>query len=182
MLGYGLVGAATVWIAFARFFRNRQSFSLAEQVEIGLRDPQASWWVRLVLDSFGYLEEEFGYSLAEVQMHFKGNSIGYRGPAFEFVTYYDPDATRSIGASLWVVADLRPTGPGELITFPRVIQVNKLLHARDPDRSLPDTAPRRLDRDYVSWAVGTWAQGLRDLAPDVLAGAWPLDVTIPQSG
>jgi hypothetical protein len=164
------------------FLRDQPTRSLAEQIEVGLRDPQGGWWVRLVLDSFGYLEEEYEYSLAEVQMHFKGNYIRYRGPVFEFVTEYDPDATRSISASLWVVADLGPTGPGEPISFPRVIQVNELLHARDLNRTLPDTMPPHLDRDYVSWAVGTWAQGLRELAPDVLGGVWPPDITIPQSG
>jgi len=84
LVGIALVGAAAVWVALARFLRDRPPSSLAEQIEVGLRDP-SGWWVRLVLDAFGYLESEYGYALSEVQMHFRGNFIRYRGPVFDFV-------------------------------------------------------------------------------------------------
>jgi hypothetical protein len=148
---------------------------LADQVELALRDRGSGWWVRLVLDAFRYLETDFGYSLAEVRMHFRGNYIRYRGPVFEFVTDYDPEDTRSIGAELWVVEDLAREGRYQSIGHPRAFDVNRLLRARDPGLPLPATIRARLDPDDVSKAVATWAQGLRELAPDVLAGAWPDD-------
>ena len=181
LVGVGLIGAATVWLALTRLLRDRPRLSLTEQIDHGLRDP-SGWWVRLVLDAFRYLETEYGYALAEVQMHFKGNYIRYRGQVFEFVMEYDPEATRSIGALLWLVSDLRPERQGERLTYPRVIQINELLRSRDRDRPLPDTSPRQLDRDYVSWAVVTWAEALRELAPDVLAGAMPTAIEFPLSG
>jgi hypothetical protein len=138
-----------------------------EQVRRGLRDAVAGWWVRLVLDAFEYLVSQYGYELVEVQMHFKGNYIAYRGPVFEFVIEYDPEATHSIGASLWVAADL---GGGRR---PRVFDVNRLLAARDPALQVPELWLPEIHRSTVAEAVGTWARGLRELAPDVLAGAWP---------
>ncbi|MEI7743976.1 MAG: hypothetical protein WCK58_09535 [Chloroflexota bacterium] len=153
--------------------------SLEEQVASGLRDRACGWWVRLVFDSFGYLETDFGYSLAEVRLHFRGNYIQYRGPVYEFVTEYDPDDTQSIHANLWLVADLDPEGQGEGIRFPRVLDVNRLLLARNPDLPLAAPMPSHLDRATVSDAIATWARGLRELAPDVLAGAWPEDVATP---
>ncbi len=143
---------------------------IEEQVRRGLRDSAAGWWVRLVLDAFGYLESDFGYALVEVRMHFKGNYIKYRGPVFDFVITFDPDATRSIGAELWVWADI------ERGAHPRAFAVNRLLQARDPAFGVPETMPAQLGRSNVSEAVATWARGLRELAPDVLAGAWPDEV------
>jgi hypothetical protein len=181
VLGIGLVGAV-VSVAIARFARNKPPMSVAGQVDLGLGDRTNGWWVRLVLDAFRYLETDYGYALAEVQMHFKGNFIRYRGPVFEFVTEYDPDATRSISAELWLVADIDRDGPRYAVTYPRVIDVNRLLRARKPKLQLPETRPPRLDRDVVAEAVAVWAHGLQEAAADVLAGAWPADVPIQASG
>jgi hypothetical protein len=181
VLGIGLAGAVAS-VAIARLARKHAPMSVAEQVDLGLRGRENGWWVRLVLDSFRYLETDYGYSLAEVQMHFKGNFIRYRGPVFEFVTEYDPHATRSVGAELWLVADLDRDGPSEPVAYPRVIDVNRLLRARKPEFPLLETRPPHLDRDIVSKAVAMWAYGLREAAADVLAGAWPNDVAIQTSG
>ena len=175
ILTAGVLGTI-VSIAIARWTRSRPAPSIAEQVEAGLRDTRDGWWVRHVLDAFRFLETDYGYALAEVQMHFKGNYIRYRGPAFVFVIEYDPEATRSIGAEFWVVDDEPPGDQAELIPRGQVIDVNRLLRARDPGRLLPETQPSRLDQDHVTDAVTAWAQGLRELASDVLAGAWPADL------
>ena len=53
-----------------------------------------------------------------------------------------------------------------------------VLRARSPDLRLPETMPGRLTRDHVSDAIDVWAHGLRELAPDVLRGAWPEGVAV----
>jgi hypothetical protein len=151
------------------------------QVRFGLQDRDSGWWVALVLDAFSYLESDFGYELAEVQMHFKGNYIVYQGPLLRFVTTYEPDSTRSIGAEFWIDADKVPgAGPlppasdqSDVPPSPVAFDVNRLLHARDPELRLPELAPRRLDKTNVADAIAIWARGLRELAPDVLEGTWP---------
>lgn len=180
VLGLGLVAAVGLATAsrWLRAARKKPPLSVAEQVDRGLRDRAAGWWVRLVLDAFGYLESDFGYRLVEVQMHFKGNYIKYRGPVFEFITTYDPEATRSIGAELWAVEDLGRDRDDDAATHPRAIDVNRLLRARNATLLLPETMPPHLGVGNVTAAVTTWAQGLRELAPDVLAGAWPDGVGI----
>lgn len=161
LIGLGLAaGAVAGGLNIAR--RRQPPKSLEEQVRDGLKDPVAGWWVELVLDAFGYLVAEFGYSLAEVQMHFKGNYIVYRGPVFEFHTEYDPDATHSINAELWVVTDAARDAGSVVARHPRAIDVNRLLRARDSSLPLPDTTPARLDRARVAEAVAIWAQGLRE--------------------
>jgi hypothetical protein len=180
VLGIGLVGAVAS-VAIARVARKHAPMSVAEQVDLGLRNRKNGWWVRLVLDAFHFLETDYGYALAEIQMHFKGNFIRYRGPAFEFVTEYDPDATRSIGAELWLVSDIDRDGPRDSVPYPRVIDVNRLLRARKPELPLPESRPLRLDRDSVSKAVAIWAHGLQEAAADVLEGAWSGDVAIQTS-
>jgi hypothetical protein len=138
----------------------------------------AGWWVALVLDAFGYLISDYGYTLDEVRLHFKGNYIRYRGPVFDFITDYDPESTRSISAELWVRADHEPGGLPVEARHPRAFDVNRLLTARDPSLPLPDRMPAHLDRGRVAAAVATWARGLRELAPDVLAGDWPTGVEV----
>ena len=181
VLGIGLVRTVAS-VAIARLAHKHAPMTVAEQVDAGLRDHENGWWVRLVLDAFRFLETDYGYELAEVQMHFKGNYIRYRGPVFEFVTEYDPDATRSIGAGLWLVSDIDRDGPPDSVTYPRVIDVNRLLRARKPELPLPESRPLRLDPDLVAKAVAMWAHGLQEAAADVLEGAWPGEVAIQTSG
>jgi len=86
---------------------------------------------------------------------------------FELTIAYDPESTGTIDARLHVAADMVRD------VYPRTIDVNSLLRVRDPALPLPETSPLHLDRATVSEAVLIWARGLRELAPDVLAGAWP---------
>jgi hypothetical protein len=158
-------------------FRRSTPKPIEEQVRDGLRGRDG-WWVRRVLEAFDYLVTDFGYSLDEVQMHFKGNSVVYRGPVFLLHIDYDPEATRSIGAELWVAADVRGDGVIHGAPHPRALDVNAVLRARSPDLRIPDTMPTRLTRDLVSDAIEVWARGLRELAPDVLRGTWPEGVAV----
>ena len=152
--------------------RNRPK-SVDEQVRAGLKDHVAGWWVELVLREFDFLVDDYGYALAKVFLHFKGYGVTFRGPVFEFTTGYDPEATHSIDAKLRLVADPPRDGAKVGSGRPTVIDVNRLLLARDPSFPIPETMPARLDRAHVADAVATWARGLRELAPDVLAGGWP---------
>jgi len=141
---------------------------IAKQIRRGLDDGEDGWWVQLVLDAFNYLVTDFGYTLAEVQMHFRGNYIVYRGPVFELVIEYDPEDGHYVNAQLWSVSDLDGG------RRPRMIDVNSLLLARDPEFAAPETTLRGVwDREQVTDAVEMWARGLRALAPDVLSGSWP---------
>jgi hypothetical protein len=160
--------------------------AIVEQVRFGLQDRDSGWWVALVFDAFGYLETDFGYELAEVRMHFKGNYIVYQGPVFRFVTSYEPESTRSIGAEFWIDADKVPgaeprapeSAQSDVPPSPVAFDVNRLLHSRDPELRLPELTPRRLDRTNASDAIAIWARGLRELAPDVLEGAWPVGIPV----
>ena len=152
---------------------------IGEQVRFGLKGRDG-WWVALVLDAFSYLETDFGYELAEVQMHFKGNYIVYQGRLFRFVTSYEPESTRSIGAEFWIDADKVPGAdrrpeppPSDIPPSPIAFDVNSLLRSRDPMLRLPDSTPAHLDRTKVADAIAVWAGGLRELAPDVLEGTLP---------
>jgi hypothetical protein len=97
------------------------------------------------------------------------------------VTRYEPESTRSIGAEFWIdagkVPGADPPSPeaakSDVPPSPVAFEVNRLLHARDPQLRLPEMAPTRLDRTKVAYAVAIWARGLRKLAPDVLEGTWP---------
>ena len=158
----------------------RRPKSIDEQVRAGLRNHVAGWWVELVLREFAFLVDDYGYTLDEVYLHFKGYAVKFRGPVFRFVTEYDPEASHFIGAELWLVDGL-PGGGAEFNTplldgrgyHPTVIDVNRLLLGRDPSFPVPENLPVRLDRAYVTDAVATWSRGLRELAPDVLSGEWP---------
>jgi hypothetical protein len=175
LIGFGLaVGGVALSLRVIR--RQKAPLTVDEQVHKGLTNPVAGWWVRSVLDAFEYLITDFGYALHEVQMHFKGTYIVYRGPVFELVTGYDPEATHSINAELWVAADLGRRDGDAVARHPRAFDVNRLLGARDPSLRLPETMPARLDQAVVREAVAVWARGLRELAPDVLAGDWPTDI------
>lgn len=175
LIGFGLAAAGA---AFGlRVARGRKApKAIDEQVREGLMDPVAGWWVRSVRDAFEYLVTDFGYSLDEVRTHFKGNYIVYRSPVFELHIEYDPEATHSINAELWVAADLGRNDEEVIARHPRAFDVDRLLRARDPSLPLPETMPARLDRAVVTEAVAVWARGLRELAPDVLAGDRPTDI------
>ena len=176
-VGLGAGAVAGAWTVVRNRHRRR---SIDEQVRSGLRNPVAGWWVELVLREFSFLVDDYGYTLDEVYLHFKGYSVSFRGSTFRFVTGYDPEAAHFISAELWLVAAL-PGGGAEFNTLPSdgrgfhptVIDVNRLLQARDRSFPIPETMPARLDRAHVTAAVATWARGLRKLAPDVLAGQWP---------
>ncbi len=72
-------------------------------------------------------------------LHFKGYGVTFRGPVFEFTTGYDPEATHSIDAKLRLVADRPRDGAKVGSGAPTVIDVNRLLPARDPSFPIPET-------------------------------------------
>ena len=147
------------------------SSDIPAAIKLIVSDPDDGWWFRAVLEAFAYLESEFGFRLDQVHQHFRGNFVRYEGPAFDLVIEHDPDDTGHVGAELWVHADLRPA-----VEHARAFAVNDLLRSRDPNMKLPDLRRGGCSRDEALDAVATWATGLRDLAPDVLRGAWPASV------
>ena len=144
-----------------------ENVPIQDQIDRALADPLDGWWVAEVLDAFGYLEPEFGYRLTKVYLHFRGTSLWYEGPVFDFVIEHDPDDTGSIHADLWVHQDR------DSQVEPMVFAVNDVLRARDPGLPLPDPQRSHLEKAEVLEAITIWAVGLRELAPDILRGAWP---------
>jgi hypothetical protein len=140
-------------------------------VERAVSDRRHGWWFRAVFEAFGYLESEFGYSLTQVNQHFRGNDVSYDGPAFDLVIAYDPQNSGSVSAELWVHADQRGH-----VEHPRAFTVNDVLRARDPAIRLPDTDLFPNTKAEVLEAITLWSVGLRDVGADVLRGAWPRDV------
>jgi len=149
------------------------SSDIPAAIKLIVSDPSDGWWFTGVLDAFAFLESEFGFRLDEVHQHFRGNFVRYESPAFDLVIEHDPDDTGHVGAELWVHPDLKPP-----VEHPRTFAVNDLLRSRDPDRKLPDLRRGGYSQDEALDALATWATGLRDLAPDVLRGAWPAAVPV----
>ena len=133
-------------------------------------DPTDGWWFGGVFDAFGYLESEFGFRLDQVQQHFRGNSVWYRGPVFDLALGHDPEDTGHVSGDLWVHADLW------VEEHPRAFAVNDILRSRDPQARLPDLRRGGQTRDEALDALAIWGTGLRTLAPDVLRGDWPAGV------
>ncbi len=119
------------------------------------------------------MEPDFGYRLDEVYLHFRGSSIRYVGRTFDLHIAYDPADTGRVSAELWSREDLDAD-----VEHPRALAVNDVLRARNPSAVLPDTRASHLSQTDVRGAIATWATHLRELAPDVLNGAWPADVEV----
>ena len=118
------------------------------------------WWAQLVLDEFAFLDE-LGFSLvasswAGVHFHQKGHYVGFVGPRRDIAVDYDPDDPKrvTIGASL---VEHDP---------PRFVSLDEVLAEHIPGVEMPRRKP--LDRDAVEANVRWWADGLRQIAPEVL--------------
>lgn len=145
-----------------------RSSDVLTEVAKGLADSEHGWWVAAVLDAFGFLEQDFGYELASVFLHFRGTSLTYTRPENELSLTHDPEDTGRVFGSF----TRRPL-PADVDRSPEWLTVNRLLRSRDPSLVLPDPTRTHLDRAAVLDALTVWSHGLRDLAPDVLRGDWP---------
>ena len=147
---------------------NRRSADVDALVRQALADPDSGWWFAAVLEAFDYLESEFGYCLAAVHRHFRGDFVRYEGPTLEVVISYDPEDTGHIGAELWAREDLR-VEPQQF----RSVTVNHVLRGCDPTLRLPEITRGNKSRAEALDALDTWSVGLRVAAPDVLLGESP---------
>ena len=151
--------------------RGRRPDDLTTLVERAVSDRRHGWWFRAVFEAFAFLESDFGYTLAQVHQHFRGNYVSYDGPAFDFVIDHDPESSGSISAELWVHADQHGH-----VEHPRAFAVNDVLRSLDPAIRLPDTERFPNTKAEVLEAITLWSAGLRDVGADVLRGAWPRDI------
>jgi hypothetical protein len=111
------------------------------------------WWAELILDEFDFLEK-YGFDLAEVNFHFRGNFIRFLAPHGELVFDYAAEDGGWFGAELRV--GLPADEPG--ISLDEVLAGRKSNSRRRSD-----------DHAQVATIIRRWAAALRDRAPELLA-------------
>ena len=127
-------------------------------------NSQYGWWFASVFEVFGGLLTDFGYQLEEARSSFRGNHVSYLGPRYRVVLEFDPD-TRTLTGEFWDLPAL------EADNHLWVLRFWDLLRSRDPtgDWTAP-THDSPLAVDSATSTLRHWADGLRQLAPDVISG------------
>ncbi len=114
--------------------------------------------------TFGFQCSEFGMRLARRSAHFRGHSLFYENSRYHLTSGFSPETTLADGI-LYLAADLRPG------VHPRAIDLVHLLELRAPERSWRVAAQKPpYSLAELRAAFEKWAAGLRELAPDILAG------------
>jgi hypothetical protein len=120
-------------------------------------------WQRTVVARFAYLQQEFGYRPAEIDEHFRGSTIRFEGAVYVVVHALDLDAG-------WLDCQIWSRQPGTTLA----VSASTLINRRSPRPIPARSGSADLERASVERMVAEWADGLYELAADILAGA-PLD-------
>lgn len=111
------------------------------------------WWADLILDEFDFVND-YGYLLAEVTLHFRGNAIRFTGPNGELTFTYAPEDGG------WFAAELRTGVPDDQAGA----SLDTLLNASE-QRS----RRRSDDPGEIAAVIRRWATALRQQAPRLLS-------------
>jgi len=119
------------------------------------RDRQVGWAFQAMESVFRFLVDDFQYRVGDARVHQEGSYLSFVGPNATIVVAYEEWWN---GFSAVVTAK----GSGDE-------NVWDLLARRDPDGTWP--APdrtRRITREDATTLLSSWADGLRNVAADVL--------------
>jgi len=109
------------------------------------------WWAELVLEDFAFLAD-FGYAVAEVHFHQAGHFIRYDGSKGHFYVSYEPG--QGIEADFYDPSVKRFV-PLDLLLAQHGVATEPIRHPTD--------------REVVAATLLRWANGLKAIAPTVLA-------------
>jgi hypothetical protein len=121
---------------------------------------QDGWWAQLVLDEFAFLAD-LGFSLAGeawvgIHFHQRGHYIRFSGQRRDVILEFDPD-----DPDRWTIgAEVFDHQANAYVTLDELI-FRQLPQARMPVR-------RPVKREVVEANVRWWAEGLRQIASEVL--------------
>lgn len=120
-----------------------------------------SWWLTDAAETFAFLQDDYGYRLADAEAHFRGHFLRYSGRFLDFVVAFDPEI-ETMRAEFWAERARDEAS---------ALRVWNLLAVRDPGTNyLPARQGFPSVREWASTTMRGWATGLQAHASDVLAG------------